>query len=191
MIADNPGYGPPIQPTPINGECPLVFRSDKYDTQLAQVLEQAVVAVARGVRFDASVKAVDDPSDDVDAVAAFVDHIEAIADGSCAGGSVRDTNGDGLADTFDAVVPGSDVCFRITTHVNDTVPPNGARKFRVLLQPLGNGIADLAPGEVWFVKDGHKTRVDSGRSTVNSVNTSTCDSTVMSPPCSSMRLRAM
>ena len=151
--ADDPDSGnvPATQPLPVNGTCTLVFQSDKYDTNLAQMLAQGVTGMARGVRFDASAMMVDDPSDAVD-TAVFVDHVEAIADGSCAGGSVRDTNGDGIADTFDAVLPGTDVCFRITAKVNHAVQPGSMpTKYRALLQLTGDGLADLAPVEVWFV----------------------------------------
>jgi hypothetical protein len=155
LVADDPANYTPVatQPDPVNGECALVFQSDKYDSNLAKMIAQAVTAVARGVRFDASAMLVDDPSDDVDAVATFVDHVEAVAAGACVNGAVHDTNGDGVPDTFDAVVPGSDVCFKIETKVNASVQPgaDGSRKFRALLQPTGDGVADLTPTEVWFV----------------------------------------
>ncbi len=153
LVADDPDVGgTATQPSPTNGECTLVFQSDRYDTNLAQMVAQGVLGVAHGVALDASAKVVDDPSDAVDTVAAFVDHVEAVADGSCAGATVQDSNGDGIADTFTAVLPGSSICFRITARVNDTVPPGSApTKYRALLQPLGNGLADLAPQEVWFV----------------------------------------
>ncbi len=153
VVADDPDVGgTAAQPSPVGGECTLVFQSDRYDTNLATMIAQAVTAVARGVRFDASAMMVDDPSDSVDTVGAFVDHLEAVTDGTCAGGTVRDTNGDGVPDTFEAVLPGSDVCFRITAKNNATVPPgSGPLRYRALLQPLGNGIADLTPQEVWFV----------------------------------------
>jgi hypothetical protein len=151
-VADDPEFGPTTQPLPVNGECVLVFQSDKYDTGLADIMAQAITAVARGVRFDAGASMIDDPSDTVDTTM-FVEHVEAVADGTCSGGSVHDTNGDGIADTFDAVVPGSNVCFRITARVNDTVPPaaDGSHKYRAVLQLTGDGLADLAPVEVWFV----------------------------------------
>jgi hypothetical protein len=151
--ADDPDSGnvPAAQPLPVNGQCTLVFQSDKYDTNLAQMLAQGVTGVARGVRFDAGATMIDDPTDAVD-TAAFVDHVEAITDGSCAGNTVRDTNGDGIPDTFDAVVPGTDVCFRVTAKVNQSVQPGATpMKYRALLQLTGNGLADLAPVEIWFV----------------------------------------
>jgi hypothetical protein len=145
LVADDPDVGgTATQPLPVGGECTLVFRSDRYDTNLAQMLAQALTAVARGVRFDAGAVMLDDPSDEVDTTA-FVDHVEAVADGACAGAAVS-------GNTFMAVVPGSNVCFRITAKVNTLVPAaSEPRKYRALLQLTGNGVADLAPVEVWFV----------------------------------------
>jgi len=153
VIANDPQTsGNATQPSPVVGQCPLVFTSDRYDDNLAAVLEQAVVGVARGARFDASAVMTDDASDDVDAVASFVDHLEAVTDGSCANGHAVDRDGDGVAETFDAVVPSSTVCFRITTKANTTIEPSTTgRKFRAVLQLTGDGLADLTSREVWFV----------------------------------------
>jgi hypothetical protein len=153
LVADDPSLaGTTTQPAPVNGECTLVFHSDRYDTNLAKMLAQGITGVARGVRFAASATLVDDPGDAVDAPAAFVDHVEAIADGSCSGASVRDVNGDGVPDTFDAVVPGTNVCFRITAKNNETVmPAQGPVKYHAVLQLTGDGVPYLAPVDVWFV----------------------------------------
>ena len=153
LVADDPSVGgTAVQPLPVGGTCTLVFQSDRYDDNLAKMLAQAITAVARGVRFDAGAKVVDDPGDTVDAVAAFVDHVEAVADGACAGASAVDRDGDGVPDTFTAVLPGSNACFRITARINDSVPPaDGPVKYRAWLQPTANGLGDLAPQEIWFV----------------------------------------
>jgi hypothetical protein len=152
--ADDPDTGTiATQPLPVNGECTLVFREDRYDDNLAQMMAQAITAVAHGVRFDAGAVFVDDPSDDVDTTA-FVDHVDAIADGDCAGAQV---SGNQLV----AVVPGSTVCFRITAKTNTTVPtPSEAKRYHAQLQLTGNGIAALAPIDVWFVVPG--THCDGG-----------------------------
>jgi hypothetical protein len=144
VIADDPELGPATQPLPVNGECNLVFRSDKYDTQLSAMLAQAITAVARGVRFDAGAVVVDDPSDDVDTTQ-FVDHVEAIAAGDCAGAQVS-------GDHFVAVVPGTNVCFRIVAKSNTTVPAaSEPKRYHARLVLTGNGMPTLAPIDVWFV----------------------------------------
>ena len=153
LVADDPSVGgTATQPLPVGGTCTLVFQSDRYDDNLAKMLAQAITAVARGVAFDASAMVVDDPSDGVDTVSAFVDHVEAVAAGPCAGATAVDRDGDGVPDTFTAFVPGGNACFRITAKINTSVPPGAApTKYRALLQPLANGLADLAPREIWFV----------------------------------------
>lgn len=153
LVADDPSVGGTAQqPLPVGGTCTLVFQSDRYDDNLAQMLAQAITAVAHGVPFDASAKLVDDPGDGVDTIAAFVDHVEAVADGPCADATAVDRDGDGVPDTFTALVPGGDACFRITAKINQTVAPGDAPvKYRASLQPLANGLADLAPREIWFV----------------------------------------
>jgi hypothetical protein len=152
VVADDPSNGgSAAQPPPVNGECTLMFTSDEYDTNLSTMIAQAVTAVAHGVRFDASAKIVDDPSDGVDTVASFVDHVEADASGPCAGDTATDTDGDGVPDTFTAVLPGSTACFSITAKPNSSVEVTATTKYHALLQPTGDGIADLAPVDVWFV----------------------------------------
>jgi hypothetical protein len=142
LVADDPSTGvTATQPLPVNGECTLSFWADRYDENLAQILAQAVTATARGVRFSAGAVVVDDPADAVDATQ-FVDHVDAIAEGDCAGASVHGS-------TFDAVVPGTNVCFRITPKPNATVQTTG--KYRAFLQVTGDGVADLPAVEVWFI----------------------------------------
>jgi hypothetical protein len=142
LVADDPSTGTTAdQPLPVNGECTLAFWADRYDDNLAQIMAQGVTAVARGVRFTAGAQLVDDPSDAVDTTA-FVDHIDAVADGACAGAQVS-------GNAFVAVVPGTDVCFRVTVKENTAVQTAG--KYRAMLQLTGDGVADLAPVEVWFV----------------------------------------
>jgi hypothetical protein len=149
LIADDPSVGgTATQPLPVNGECTLAFWSDRYDDNLAQMMAQAITAIARGVKFAGGAKLVDDPSDAVDALV-FVDHVEAIAEGACAGAAVHDSDGDGVPDTFDVVAPGGDLCFRIQVKINATVATTG--KYHAQLQLTRNGVAALAPVDVWFV----------------------------------------
>jgi hypothetical protein len=146
VVADDPSNGgSATQPAPVNGECTLMFTSDEYDTNLSTMIAQAVTAVAHGVPIDVSARVIDDPSDQVDTVAAFVDHVEAVTTGACAGDTAT-------ADTFTAVLPGSTACFQITAKPNNSIQPGATTtKYHAVLQPTGDGLADLAPVDVWFV----------------------------------------
>ena len=135
---------PPPQPDPINGLCPLVFMADRYSRNLSQMVIQAVAAIANGARFRIAAELRDDPTDDVDTTA-FVDHVDAIASGACAG-ATSDGN------TFTAIVAGAPVCFRITPKPNTVVDAGGApARYRALLQLTGDGVASFAAREVFFV----------------------------------------
>lgn len=135
------------QPDPVNGLCPLVFQADRYSMNLSKMVVQAVTAIARGAKFRISAELRDDPTDDLD-VMQFVDKVEALSD--C--GTTADSNGDGVADTFPAVVGGTQVCFRITPKPNTTLD-NGdtAKRYRATLQLTGDGVASFSAHEVWFV----------------------------------------
>ena len=139
------------QPDPINGQCPLVFQADRYSQNLSKMVVQAVTAIARGARFRIGTELRDDPADAVDA-RTFVDKIEALPEGACAGQTVADTNGDGVPDAFSAVVGGSQVCFRITPKPNTTIENAGAAvRYRATLQLTGDGVASFVSREVYFV----------------------------------------
>ena len=82
--------------------------------------------------FDIGADLVDDPSDDVDAVSAFVDRLEAdnLAPHPCTQGlNAIDTNGDAAPDTFIDVTPGSIVCFNVVLKTNQTVSPTSAPQY--------------------------------------------------------------
>jgi hypothetical protein len=147
--------GEPVpQPAPVDGLCTLVFFGDRYDDRLAEVLARAILGLARGGRFEIGADVRDDPGDEVDVVASFVERVEAIAeDGACAGATVVDRDGDGVPDAFPATVAGAEVCFRVTARRNATVPPSpdAPRRFRGELQLTGDGLASFEAHEVWFV----------------------------------------
>jgi hypothetical protein len=132
------------QPDPINGLCPLVFQADRYTQNLSKMVAQAVIGVAHGETFHISAELRDDPSDDVD-VRQLVESVDAIAGGACAGAAVS-------GNAFTAVVGGQTVCFRITPRVNATVPAGSeARRYRGIVQLLGDGVGSFTSREVWFV----------------------------------------
>jgi hypothetical protein len=91
----------------------------------------------------------------VDAVAAFVDHLEANPNGGapCATGlQVADTNGDGRADTFTNVLPGTTVCFDVVPKMNTTIMPTTApQMFKATINVVGDGVTTLDSRDVFFL----------------------------------------
>ncbi|HEY4059647.1 MAG TPA: hypothetical protein VGM39_23695 [Kofleriaceae bacterium] len=142
VVADDPTPLP--QPDPINGMCPLVFQADRYSEHLSQIVTQAVIAIARGQKFQVAAELRDDPSDDVD-VTQFVQSIDAIAEGACSGEELT-------GNTFTGLVGGSPACFRITPEANVTVHSIGtAQRYRGVVQLTGDGVGGFTQQEVWFV----------------------------------------
>jgi hypothetical protein len=114
-----------------------------------------IQTLANQTPIDISVQFVDDPSDSVDAFAAFVDHLEANTagvPGRCEALPAEDTNGDGFPDTFRGVRPGTPVCFDIVVKQNDTVMPTlSPQVFRANLRVLGDGFTPLDDREIFFL----------------------------------------
>jgi len=150
VVAEDPdSAAPEVQPLPVGGLCTLVFRGDRYDSNLAVILSQAVIAVARGGRLDVGARAVDTPGDAVDATT-FIASVR--ADGACGGLTTQDRDNDGTPDTFLAVEPGSRVCFRVTARMNSSVPETAAAQaYPARLQLTGNGRASLNRSDILFL----------------------------------------
>jgi hypothetical protein len=121
-----------------------------------------LVRRAAAVPLDVSARAVDlvDPGDTVDAVAAFVDHLEPNATGApgltcTAGFATTDRagiDGDSFPDTFQRVTPGSPVCFDIIPKQNDTVPATLVPQiFRAQIDVIGDGFTPLDDRVVYFL----------------------------------------
>lgn len=101
---------------------PLVF--DGGGAQAASALLTAIESAALDNRINASAQIIDDPSDGVDVVEAFIDRIETVQSGTflCTDGLAEtDTNGDGHADTFVSILQGTPVCFRLVLKNNTTI----------------------------------------------------------------------
>ena len=131
-----------------------MFKSDRYDDNLASMMAQGVTAIVRGTTFRVSAAMVDGAGDAVDVGKAFVDRVEANpAPGSpCAGLSASDTNGDGVLDTFGSALPNSTACFRVVPRANTSVPAvSTAQKFEGRVQLLGDGLASMTSVDVTFV----------------------------------------
>ncbi|MBA3455838.1 MAG: hypothetical protein H0T42_22265 [Deltaproteobacteria bacterium] len=142
-----------VQPLPdSDGLCTLVFAGDKYNANLATIIAQAVRALAQGGMFELSAAVRDDATDAIDVNDAFVERVEAVADGACAGSAVVDLDGDGFADQFPAGISGAPACFRLVAKANQSVPPTDtAQVFAATLQINGDGLAAFASKQVLFV----------------------------------------
>lgn len=117
---------------------------------------------AAQVPIEVSAQASDlmDAGETVDAVAAFLDHLE--ARGTAAGGLTCTTglstydrpgiDGDGFHDTFRAVLPGTPVCFDIVPRTNNTVMPTlMPQLFRAQIDVLGDGFTPLDDRIIFFL----------------------------------------
>ncbi|HEU5055293.1 MAG TPA: hypothetical protein VFU21_02155 [Kofleriaceae bacterium] len=157
LVGEDPDTASPeIQPLPDpDGLCTLVFRSDRYDTNLGDMMARAVLAIARAGRFAVSAVLRDDPADDLDVAAAFAAEVEALAIGDCLGADPVDTDGDGRADTFPDLTSGARACFRLSAGSNTTVEPDAAaRAYRAILRVTGDSVAAFGAQEVFFVVPG-------------------------------------
>lgn len=106
-----------------NANAPLVF--DGAGANAAAAIENGVRAAVNGIPLRMRAVIEDDPADAVDAVAAFVDHIETLELGTaeCAGSlSADDSNSDGHPDRYSGVTPGTGVCWRVVPKANTSVP---------------------------------------------------------------------
>ena len=140
---------------PVGGECPLLFRVSSSGSGLGDAVADAVEVLTSFTPLDIGATPVDDPSDLVDAVAAFVQHIEANpnADAPCVNGlTVADTNADTINDTFIDVIPGTIVCFDVVPKMNITVEPTEEpQMFKATIVVTGDGVTTLDTREIFFL----------------------------------------
>jgi hypothetical protein len=138
------------------GQCPLLFRlNGNTGSGLGNAVATAVEVLTSFGSLDIGADPQDDPSDAVDAVAAFVARVEANASAAspCASGlTAVDTSGDGVSDTFDAVTPGTRVCFDVVPKMNTTVQPLPTpQMFRATVVVAGDGVTTLDTRDVFFL----------------------------------------
>jgi hypothetical protein len=137
-----------------SGNTPLVF--DGSGSNAAAAIEDGIRTLANGIPLDMSAVASDDPSDgSVDAVAAFVDHLETLQLGTadCASGLVDvDSNSDTFRDQFLDVRAGTPVCWKIVSRMNTTVPATDQPQlFRATISVFGDGVTVLDSRDVFFL----------------------------------------
>ena len=133
--AGRPADGP-------GGNCRLNFQI-MNGTGLSSSIVKAIQAISVGSQFDVTAVPSNDPSnaDGVNATL-FIKALRAMDEGDasnkCAPHAAKDTNGDGIKDTFIAVVVGTPVCFEVLPQENTTVRPKpSAQFFNAFIDVLG------------------------------------------------------
>jgi hypothetical protein len=119
--------GAPRPPTGPGGTCRLNFQSTSGNG-VGPSIVKAISAIAVGTTFDVKAQASNDPKNakGVDATK-FIKALRAMDEGNpangCPAAPAKDSNGDGIKDTFIAVKAGTPVCFEVIAAMNTTVPP--------------------------------------------------------------------
>lgn len=132
---------------------PLVF--DGSGVNAANAIKSAIQTLSSSVPLDISAHPVDEGGDAVDAVTAFVDHLETLQLGTaqCEDGlSESDTNSDGFADLYVNVLPGTPVCWRLVPKSNTTVPATDEpQMFEARIDVYGDNVTLLDDRKVFFL----------------------------------------
>ena len=115
------------------GSCRLNFlHSDGNGVSTGVV--SAIQAISTGAAYDVKAVASNDPKNPngVDALK-FIQALRAMEEGNaaagCPAGAAKDSDGDGIKDTFLNVVVGTKVCFEVIPAKNTTVPPTNEPQF--------------------------------------------------------------
>jgi hypothetical protein len=139
------------------GMCPLLFTVDgNTGAGLGSAVATAVKVLTTYGEYDISGRPVDDPTDAVDAVASFVDRIEAntVAGAPCTAGltAIDAIGGDGVSETFPGVNPGITVCFDVVPKMNTTVPPLATpQMFEAEIVVEGDHVTTLDTRTIYFL----------------------------------------
>jgi hypothetical protein len=132
---------------------PLVF--DGANSNSAAAIEAGVRTLANNLPLDMAARAGDDPADAVDAVAAFVDHLETLQLGTAQCANMLndvDTNADTFDDAYVDVRTGTPVCWKLVPKINETVPATDRPQlYRAKVDVLGDGVTVLDTREVFFL----------------------------------------
>jgi hypothetical protein len=125
------------------------------DAAAGSAIATAVRELTSTLPLDLSVTIEDDPGDAVDAVLAFVDHLETFTPGTaeCQPWSdQRDSDLDGHDDQYLGVPPGFPVCWKIVVKQNTTVRATSAVQiFKATVRLRGNVSTLLDTRTVYFV----------------------------------------
>ena len=115
-------------PSAPGGKCRLNFLHNSGGG-LGNSIVKAISAIAVGTTFDVKAIAANDPTNKggVDATK-FIKALRAMDEGNpangCPAAAAKDSDGDGIKDTFTAVKAGTPVCFEVIPNKNTIVPPD-------------------------------------------------------------------
>jgi hypothetical protein len=136
-----------------NSNAPIVV--DGANSASATALETAVRTLVTKLPLGLTMTWIDDSTDAVDAIAAFVGHAETsqLGTAACTGSlAEHDSNGDGFADAFDAVRTGTPVCWKLVPTQNATVPPTAVHQvFKTSIEVTADGTFALDAHDVYFI----------------------------------------
>lgn len=139
----------------VSGTTPLIYDilpdGIGMDTQIVTGINDLIT----NLTYDIMVTAVDDPSDSINAITAFVSQVSTNSgDGTtCASGFTQiDSDSDGIDDTFEDVPSDTCVCFDVIPKTNSIVPATDELQvYKVKIEiTRGNGIL-LSEHNVYFV----------------------------------------
>ena len=137
----------------MNGNAPLVFNGS--GTSAAAAIQTGIIRLANGLPLDLNAVTTDDSSDTVNAITAFIDHLETqqLGTPACSAGlSTQDTNADTFADKFVGVRTGTPVCWKVVSKQNTTVPATDApQMFKATVAVYGDGVTQLDTRDVYFL----------------------------------------
>jgi hypothetical protein len=135
--------------------CPMSFLMSDDGSGLGTAVVAAIKVLTSYGSINVSAHPIDDPSDSIDAVAAFIDGIVAnpTAGPPCDSGlTAIDTTGDGRLDTFINVLPGKRVCFDVIPKTNQLVSPkDDPQMYKASIQVLGENVTVLDTRNVFFL----------------------------------------
>ena len=122
---------------------------DKLNPSTARAVSAAIAV--KGEAVDVLVLA-----DSVDAIAAFVDHIETLQLGTpqCANGLMDSDSADPdtFKDLYTDVVTGTPVCWKVVSKQNTTVmPTENPQLFKATITVFGDGVTQLDTRDVYFL----------------------------------------
>jgi hypothetical protein len=144
-------------PTGPGGSCRLNFQH-AGGSGVSTGIVTAIKAISVGATYDVTAVPSNDPSnpDGVDATK-FIRALRAMGEGApaagCPGGPTKDSDGDGVDDTFLSVTVGTKVCFEVLPAVNTIVPAKDVPQFyNVLIDVIGvQGSVQLDSRKVLFL----------------------------------------
>jgi hypothetical protein len=134
---------------------PVPIVVDGADSGAADGIADGIRILAGGIPLDLAARTIDDTSDSVNAITAFVDHLETLQLGTamCEDGLTdTDTNADGFDDAYQNVVAGTPVCWKVVSKQNTTVPATQEPQlFRATVEVTADGITVVDTRDVFFL----------------------------------------